>query len=120
MRYSAEITIPFLPKMTNAQSRNWRAINAERKKVKSAVKEQLGKNIPNAPVKHAKLTCIRHSSICPDYDGIVSGFKSVIDGIVEARVLEDDSMDNIGMPSFKWERARKGSGSVTVFIEEIA
>jgi hypothetical protein len=76
------------------------------------------KTKPTTPLKKARVTVVRHSSVAPDYDGLVSGAKSVIDGLVECGVLEDDSLAHIGMPSFSWEKCKKGEGRLTITIEE--
>ena len=73
---------------------------------------------PKSPYKIAKLKLIRHSSTCPDYDGLCSGFKAVIDGLTEAGIIEDDSMTHIGMPTFEWCKAKRGCGFVEVFVTE--
>lgn len=79
----------------------------------------LGPNIPPAPLKKAKLTLTRCSSICPDSDGLVSSFKHIIDGLVRGRVLVNDKFENIGMPEYLWEKAAKGSGHVKIKVQEI-
>lgn len=74
---------------------------------------------PIRPLKIAKLTLIRFSSSEPDPDGLVSSFKHIIDGLVEADVLENDKMSNIGMPAYSWQKCPRGKGSVQIIVEEI-
>ena len=71
------------------------------------------------PLSRAKLTLTRYSSVCPDPDGLVSSFKSVLDGLVECGVLENDRFTNIGMPTYAWEKAPKNEGKAKVIVEEI-
>lgn len=52
----------------------------------------------------------------PDYDGLVSGFKHLIDALTEAGIIADDSMNVIGMPTFKWEKAPVGKGNVEIQV----
>lgn len=74
---------------------------------------------PPEPLKKARLTLIRRSSARPDTDGLVSGFKHIIDGLVEARVLENDSFEHIGFPDYRWEHAKAGKGHVSIKVEEL-
>lgn len=73
---------------------------------------------PPAPLQHAKLTLLRASSVEPDYDGLVSGFKHVIDCLVEAGILINDKRENIGVPDYLWEKAPMGKGFIRVTVEE--
>ena len=95
---------------------------AEARKWKHAVCDQviLLKLMPPRPLPKAKLTLTRHSMIQPDYDGLVSAFKHVIDGLIEARVLENDKMNNIGAPTYLWEKAPRSKGFITIKVEEVA
>jgi hypothetical protein len=54
----------------------------------------------------------------PDSDGLVSGFKVIIDSLVKAGVLIDDNFKVIGMPVYTWEyRTRKLGGQMVIKIE---
>lgn len=75
---------------------------------------------PKWPLKKAKLTLIRYSSVCPDSDGLVSGFKHIIDGLVIGRVLVNDKFENIGMPTYLWEKAAPRGGRIRVIVEEVS
>lgn len=105
--------------MTNAGSRNWRAAHSHAKAWKRSVWAAVWPLRPPEPLKKARLTLTRHSSSRPDTDGLVSGFKHIIDGLVEARVLEDDSFEHIGMPDYRWEKAKSGQGHVSIKVEEL-
>jgi hypothetical protein len=65
------------------------------------------------------LTLTRGSSVQPDYDGLVSGFKHVIDGLVLAKVLINDDQETIGIPEYKWVKADPKEGFIRVTVEEI-
>lgn len=69
------------------------------------------------PLQTARLTLTRYSTIEPDYDGLVSSFKPIIDGLVEAGFLAGDKRANIGVPDYRWEKAKRGQGRITVRIE---
>ena len=74
---------------------------------------------PKAPFKKAKLTLTRFSSVEPDFDGLVSSFKPVIDGLIKCGVLENDKMSNIGKPDYRWEKVKPKQGKIVVTIEGI-
>lgn len=117
--YHLEISLPILPKSVNQKSgRHWQVVKQERDKIKNLIAFATTKKRPSSPLKKAYLVCTRFSSVCPDYDGLVSTFKHVIDGLVEAGILEDDSMDHIGMPEFHWKKAKPKEGHITVVVEE--
>lgn len=66
----------------------------------------------------ATLTLTRFSSTEPDPDGLVFTFKYIIDGLVRAGVIKNDRYSNIGMPNYKWEKAKKSEGKISVLVEE--
>ena len=73
---------------------------------------------PNHPLEKAVVTCVRHSSRCPDYDGLVGSFKFVIDALKTCKIIKDDNMKVIGMPNFYWEYAPEKQGFIEICIEE--
>lgn len=111
------IVLPGLPKMTNSMMSSWRARYGHAKKWKVALALECHRQkIPL--LKKARLTLTRFSAVESDFDGLVSGFKHLIDGLVEAGVLPDDKMSTIGQPTYAWEKAKRGKGSVSVLIED--
>ena len=120
MELRAEFSIGDLPKMTNRTAgKQWFSRHKERVKWQRLVEEQcVLTEITNLKLNSAVLTLIRHSSKAPDSDGLVSGFKPVIDSLVKCGVLVDDNYKIIGMPNYKWEyRPKKLGGMITVRIE---
>lgn len=116
--YTLNITVPGLPKRINQMSgRTWYVRSAESKKWLSSISAYA--TIPPNPIRRAKLTLVRFSSRCPDYDGLVSSFKHVIDALVTLRILEDDSMIHIGMPDFMWVITDRGKGKIQIIVEEL-
>lgn len=119
--YKLEFTLQGLPASTNSMGRKHWAVKAkEAKNWKTRVAwivRQIG--APKKPLKKAHVTLIRKSSQCPDADGLVSSFKHVIDGLIAAKVIENDKMDNIGMPTYSWEKGQPGYGSIKVIVEEV-
>lgn len=121
--YRLEFTLPGLPAMTNPKSRgsrHWRAAWEESRRWRSMTAQIARTRRPPRALSRAKLTLVRGSAVAPDSDGLVSGFKPIIDGLVDARVLVNDRYDNIGMPQYLWERAPQGKGYVRIVVEAIS
>lgn len=116
-----EFELTGLPKMANHGLRgtHWAVKLAEARKWKKLVAQICLALWRGGPAKKAKLTLTRFSSVAPDSDGLVSGFKHVIDGLVECGVLENDKVTNIGMPTYQWEKASRGHGKIQVIVEEM-
>lgn len=126
MNYVLEFEIEGLPAMMNKSRRHWRFIQKERKKWKElvliAVRNcQLNAELRGArefkPLTRAKVSITRFSSREPDFDGLVSGGKALLDGLVEAQVIIDDSRKVIGQPQYFWEPAGPKQGKVKVKVE---
>jgi hypothetical protein len=121
--YSLELVIPGLPRMTNPSGRqtHWRAIHKEAQTWKTIV-GSLAKaaGLPTAPLQTARLTLTRNSSVEPDPDGLVSGFKHAIDGLVRIGVLANDRYSNIGMPNYAWQKAPPNKGFITITVSEVS
>lgn len=111
-----EFEIQGLPKMTNASRVHWTKKMKEAKKWKALVYEQVSL-ARWTPINKANLTLIRFSSVEPDFDGLVSSFKHVIDGLVEAGVLENDKVSNIGQPKYAWQKCAPKMGKIRVKVE---
>lgn len=116
--YSLSFKLPGLPRMQNASGRpqHWAIMNKEANEWKRAVKTAVAGREPPEPLMYAKLTLIRRSSSMPDPDGLVSGFKRVVDGLKESGIIFDDSLENIGMPHYIWEPAPRGGGNIEVHV----
>lgn len=120
MSYSVEFELKGLPKLTNQLSRGvWQKrmghTNLWKRKVWAAVWHLK----PPEPLAHAALTLIRCSSREPDFDGLVSGFKPVIDGLVEAGILANDKSSNIGQPKYEWVKTSPKLGKIKIKVEEV-
>jgi hypothetical protein len=106
--------------MTNpsGKSGHWRVRYEEAKKWKADVAAiTMGKRPPK-PLKRARLILTRFSSRSPDPDGCVSGFKAIIDGLVQCGILENDRYENIGMPHYLWKKCPKEQGRIRVEVVE--
>ena len=108
--------------MTNpsGKSKHWAVMAAESKKWKRLVWFSCPHRVrPAEPLKRALLCLTRFSSAPPDPDGLVSGFKHVVDGLVDVGILENDRWENIGMPSYKWEKVPAKRGKIRVEVMEV-
>lgn len=121
MDYKLEFQIDDLPNTTNNSVRlHWIVKAKEANKWKTRVVYLARHNgLPKEPLKYARLTLIRGSSREPDFDGLVSSFKHIIDGLITAKVLENDKMTNIGIPTYHWEKAKQGKGFIKVVVESV-
>lgn len=118
-----EFEIKGLPKMINQLMVHWRVKHAESRKWKLLVAQAV---VPIWPKTNPALTSgvslalTRYSTREPDFDGLVSGFKHVLDGLVEVGVLLNDKPSVIGQPTYSWEYARPKAGKIKVRIERKA
>jgi len=115
--YKLCIEINGLPKPTNAQKGNWYLKSKEAKKWREDSRNMTIAMRPKVPLVKATLKLTRFSSKCPDYDGLVSSFKHIIDGLVDAGIIEDDNMNIIGMPEFDWVKCKPKQGKIRVIVE---
>lgn len=119
--YVFEFELKGLPRMSNSLLRgHWRSRIAYTQRWKYQVRLACLGEEPKVPLERAKLTLTRCSTNEPDFDGLVSGFKSIVDGLVEARILANDKQANIGQPVYLWEKAKRGMGQVKIKVEEVA
>ena len=122
MSYSIEFVILGLPKMSNQLLRgHWRVKHAHATNWKKYTRRAVELNgaLPAQPLVSAALRLVRVSSNEPDFDGLVSGFKPIIDGLVECGVLLNDKPSCI-KSEYLWERGPRGKGSVRVQVREVS
>jgi hypothetical protein len=119
--YRLEFSLPGLPKTTNAKRGfgHWAQYYRESKKWKRVLLPYLTSKKPPEPLQKAKLTLSRCSSQQPDFDGLVSSFKHIIDALVEAKILIDDRMDVVGQPNYLWFQVPRDKGYIRVVVEEL-
>lgn len=118
-KYILEFELQGLPKMANGSHGNWRADHgakmAWRKKVGLAL---MLKHKPNPPLKLAKATFTRFSSVEPDDDGLTHGFKPIRDALKFYGIIEDDKRKNL-VAEYRWEKAAPKQGKIKVKVEEV-
>ena len=120
--YVFEFTERRLPQTINQSGRqHWAAKVAASREWNNIVMYHVLKKggPPNGPLPRAKLTLIRYSSREPDFDGLVSSFKVVIDALRYNGVILDDKMSNVGVPSYSWVSVKPREGSIYVRVEGV-
>lgn len=115
---SFEFILFGLPKTTNAGNRAHWAVKAKEARTWRLNTALAWKAVAGTVCfKTAELTLIRCSSSEPDFDGLVSTFKHVIDGLVDAGAFPSDKMSVIGQPKYQWEKTKRGEGCIRVKVE---
>jgi hypothetical protein len=116
--YKAAFEIPGLPKMANGSHGGWQREYGERRKWHKWVGHCLMGNVPPRPLYKIRATFVRCSSVEPDDDGLIHGFKPVRDALVKWGVVVDDKRRNIEA-TYLWEHAPRGKGKIRVELEEV-
>jgi hypothetical protein len=117
-KYLLELKLHGLPETTNSGGRkHWWVKTREAKKwIDLVCIETIGKR-PSTPLVSAHLVLTRCSSAEPDFDGLVSSFKHVIDGLIHAGIIVNDKQSTIGQPRYCWEKAPPRGGHIKVRVE---
>lgn len=116
----AEFDIEGTPELINAIGRkSWMIKAREAKKWRTKVSSKCRElGISDLNLEKAKISYIRHSSKQPDQDNLSISFKNAQDGLVDAKVIIDDTPAVIGKPDHDWAfRARRLGGMITIRIE---
>jgi len=98
--------------------RHWRTIHAENRRWRKAVSLAIRKLYPEAPLRLASLELVRCSAREPDWDNLVTSFKPILDALETLGIIQSDRMSCIGQPRYRWEKAPRGKGSVSVHVRE--
>lgn len=119
MKYVLEFELPGLPPMTNkTHGCSWQALYKKRKEWKEQVGMIARLRRPEKPLERARVTLTRFSTSRPDFDGLTSGFKPILDAL-KGIVIVDDAPECVGQPTYLWEKARPNYGKIRVRVEEI-
>lgn len=113
-------TLPGLPKLPNelGQRAHWRTVRRHTRAWKEAVAIGVGRCRPHEPLPYARVELVRASSREPDPDALAQSFKPIIDGLVTAGVLEDDSPAHCAL-EVRWTRAPPRKGWIGVSVREV-
>lgn len=116
-----EFTLDYLPKRPNeflkSHGKNWTLIKAEKNTLERLMQCELNGKCPKNPWTKVKLLLVRQSSRCPDYDGLVSSFKYVVDLMVNRfKIFVDDSYWVTGQWEVFWAKAPPKKGKIYVKV----
>lgn len=117
MKYVLEFELNGLPKTTNGLQVHWRKRGQEAKKWRRLVWATVIDKRPETPLVRAHLTLTRISSTRPDFDGLASSFKHVIDGLIDGGIIVNDRHENIGQPEYQWVKGKQGQGKIRIRVE---
>lgn len=118
--YTLKLQIDWLPKALNKSLRaNGFARDRENKAWDTYIAAKTSGKRPARPLPCAEITLIRHSHRMLDYDGVVGSLKPVVDALVTAGIIEDDSWGVLGA----WQvnqifRPKKLGPLLEIFIQE--
>lgn len=119
MAYHLLIEILDLPKTRNQlQRKHWTVQHKEAKKWKMLVGLGIGPNKPPAPLTKANITLTRFGSREPDFDGLTSSFKAILDGLTEHGIILDDKPSIIGSPTYNFVKAKRKDGKIRIEVTE--
>lgn len=115
-----EFELSGLPKSTNGlMSAHWSVKHKMTREWTERVHYvlQVGGLMPKSPFNKATLTLTRFSSSEPDFDGLVSSFKWIVDALIKCGVIVNDKPSVIGQPKYEWIKAPRGQGKIRVRVE---
>ena len=120
-KYRLNFKLRGLPRTLNSLGRHHWAVKCnEANKWRQAVAtECMRHKKPDKPLRQASLKLVRYSSGICDADGLVSSFKHVIDGLIDAKIIHDDSWKVIGMPFYDQQKAPRDDGYISVSVEAV-
>lgn len=119
--YTLTLEIKGLPKSTNQLlGSSWGKKKDNAVLWKKIVKDYVRGKEPPEPLTRVKLSLVRCNYRTLDYDGCVASMKPVVDGLVEAGVLQNDTWKITG----KWDvdqefRPKELGGMIRIRVEEV-
>lgn len=118
--YHQTVEIYDLPKLFNRLSKTsfWDYKEQQQKWLKLIWIAFNGKK-PKSPLTKAKISMTRCSSKEPDVDGLMSGMKYPLDGLVKNDILIDDKPSIVSFQAL-WRKAPQKEGKLIIEIEEMA
>lgn len=117
--YRLEFELSGLPKSQNVLMRGNRlAHHKTATKWKREVFYATRGQLPFMPLGRAFIRLTRFNYRPLDYDGLVGSFKCIVDGLVEAGVLKNDTWKITGKWNVDQEFSPKGRAFIRVEVEE--
>ena len=91
-KYTLKIELNDLPESLNKKLRkHWTKNHKENSLWDTLIYQKVFRQLPPTPLKRAKLRIVKHYWRTMDFDGFVGSLKPVVDALVTAGVIEDDS-----------------------------
>lgn len=91
-KYELRIELTELPQSLNKKLRkHWTKNHRENNLWDTLIYQKVFRQLPPSPLKKAKLRIVKHFWRTMDFDGFVGSLKPVVDALVTAGVIEDDS-----------------------------
>ena len=122
---SVSFRIDELPKLKNQLLHApWRKVLTHTNRWHWKVRQALGhrvscvKDDPVFPYDYARVTLTRHSSVEPDYDGLVMSGAVILDALVKRGILVDDDPSHLEAV-YSWEKASPKKGFIEVEVEAV-
>lgn len=118
--YKLDLTLHSLPESLNKGLRAHRMKYQQKNKMWDLlIFGMVRQKLPAQPLTKARLTIVRHSWRQLDYDGLVGSLKPIVDALVDAGVLADDTYAVTGPWVVTQEfRPKKEGPLLTVRVEE--
>ena len=110
--YKLNLKFPVVPKSLNKELRGHRYARSRSNHAWDLLVSTLVKNqLPAAPLNKGRIKIVRRFYRTLDYDGLVGSMKPVVDALVSAGVLKDDSWKTLGVWDVTQEFVPKSYGA---------
>lgn len=110
------INLPGLPSNFNSHHSGWLMASIERKKWRKLVAKAALFQRPERPYSKCEIVCTRFSSVKPDADNLAISFKSCLDGLKDAHVIEDDRDSCVVKREYRHEKVKPREGRVSIEV----
>lgn len=117
--YALIIQIDELPRISMNSRSHWTLKNRDCQKWDQLIAIKTIGIRPKKPLKRAEIRLTRYSSVCPDWDNLVTTFKNPVDALVSCGIIEDDNFRVIGIPQFYWEKCPPKLGKIRIEVYEL-
>lgn len=119
--YRVKLSIHSLPDSLNKGLRTNRfKYNSKNKKWDFLILGIIRNKLPPQPLEKAHISIVRHFYRTLDFDGLVGSMKPVVDALVSAGLIKDDSWNCVGPWTIDQKFRPKSEGPLLeIFVEEI-
>ncbi len=120
--YTLSLKIDWTPLSLNkALRKGWRGRHALNTAWDNQIAALVYRKKPSQPLARARITIVRHAHRKLDFDGLVGSLKPVVDALVSAGIVVDDSWDRVGPWTVDQKFRPKGDGQLLeIHIAEIS